>query len=131
MKFTVELTPVPQKRPRFSKFSTYDPSKSDKQEFMNKLSTPDDFAVINDPIIIELEFLMPIPKSASKKAKADMVSGKTRHTKRPDCDNLAKLVLDAMNEKIFTDDSIITKLIISKRYSETPMTIITITKDDK
>ena len=39
-------------------------------------------------------------------------------TKKPDIDNIAKIILDALNKLAFNDDNQITKLNIEKIYSE-------------
>ncbi len=39
-------------------------------------------------------------------------------TKKPDIDNIAKVILDALNKLAFKDDNQITKLSIEKVYSE-------------
>ena len=41
----------------------------------------------------------------------------TPHTKKPDIDNVAKSVLDALNGLAFDDDSLIHDLQIIKRYT--------------
>lgn len=72
---------------------------------------------------LNLTFCMPIPKSISKKKRADL------HyvTKKPDVDNLAKAVMDAINNVgIWEDDSQISVLRVSKIYSEEPRCIISI-----
>ena len=66
---------------------------------------------------------MPIPTSISKKKK------ETLHyvSKRPDIDNLAKAVMDAINQVgIWEDDSQVAHLDIRKIYSEEPRCLITI-----
>lgn len=72
---------------------------------------------------LNLIFCLPIPKSISKKKRADL-----RYvTKKPDVDNLAKAVMDAINNVgIWEDDSQISVLRVSKIYSEEPRCIITI-----
>lgn len=50
----------------------------------------------------------------------DKLSGKTNPTKAPDCDNIAKIVLDALNGLAYHDDSQITALLVIKRYAEQP-----------
>ena len=72
---------------------------------------------------LNLIFCMPIPKSISKKKREQL------HyvTKKPDVDNLAKAVMDAINQVgIWEDDSQIAVLRVSKIYSEEPRCIITI-----
>ena len=54
----------------------------------------------------------------SKKKKAELV-GKW-HIKKPDCDNLAKGVKDALEGIAYDNDSQVCHLIITKTYSITP-----------
>lgn len=56
----------------------------------------------------------------------DKLNGKVNPTKKPDLDNIAKLCLDGLNGLAYYDDSQITNLFISKRYSETPRVEITL-----
>ena len=39
-------------------------------------------------------------------------------TKKPDIDNIAKIILDALNKIAFKDDNQITKIEIEKKYAE-------------
>lgn len=50
----------------------------------------------------------------------EMLNGIINPTKKPDCDNIAKVVLDALNGIAFPDDSQITCLLVVKRYAEKP-----------
>lgn len=47
------------------------------------------------------------------------------HTQKPDCDNIAKLVMDALNGVAYKDDSQIFKVNVSKRWT-TKWTSLTI-----
>ena len=47
-----------------------------------------------------------------------MLAGNISPTKKPDIDNIAKIILDALNKLAFNDDNQITKLNIEKIYSE-------------
>ena len=60
------------------------------------------------------------PKSTSKKKEAEMLANIISPTKKPDADNIVKIVLDAMNKFAFKDDTQVTKLEIEKKYSRTP-----------
>jgi Holliday junction resolvase RusA-like endonuclease len=73
---------------------------------------------------------MPIPKSASKKAKTAMKNRETAHIKKPDLDNMAKSVLDALNGLAYIDDSQIYSLTLFKTYSEQPRTELFIEEDN-
>ena len=67
-----------------------------------------------------------IPKSTSKKKEAEMLQGNISPTKKPDADNIIKIVLDAMNKFAFKDDTQVTKLEIEKKYDKTPRIYIKI-----
>lgn len=72
---------------------------------------------------LNLTFCMPIPKSISKKKREQL------HyvTKKPDVDNLAKAVMDAINQVgIWEDDSQVSRLVVGKIYSDEPRCIISI-----
>ena len=116
--------PKPQARPKFFRnkagyVGTYSP-KTDwfglvymetlkqKNLLKNRLS---------GALCVALRFGMPIPKSISKKKRANL----NFVTKKPDVDNLAKAVMDAMNNTgIWEDDSQVAVLEVSKTYSEEP-----------
>lgn len=58
-----------------------------------------------------------IPKSTSQKQQKLMIEDELSPTKKPDIDNIIKIVLDALNKMAFKDDSQITKIDIEKKYS--------------
>ena len=59
---------------------------------------------LENAISAEIEVFMPIPKSDTKKKKEAKLSGKIRPTVKPDNDNIAKSVLDALNGLAYGDD---------------------------
>ena len=61
-----------------------------------------------------------IPKSASKRTRADMLSRYIRPAKKPDLDNVAKIVLDSLNGLAYKDDAAVVELVVDKFYSERP-----------
>lgn len=61
-----------------------------------------------------------IANSTSKKKRELMLQGEINPTKKPDLDNIAKVVLDSLNNIAYKDDSQITKLVIEKCYSNEP-----------
>lgn len=74
----------------------------------------------NGAIRATINNYFPVPKSASKKAQALMLEGKIPYTKKSDCDNLAKSVLDALNGIAYHDDAQVSELHVTKGYAETP-----------
>jgi Holliday junction resolvase RusA-like endonuclease len=68
----------------------------------------------------EITAYFSIPKSTSKKKRKEMTSGEIRPTKKPDTDNIAKIILDSLNNIAFDDDKQVIDLRVSKLYSENP-----------
>lgn len=66
------------------------------------------------------------PKSASKKKSEEMLSNKVMPTKKPDLDNVAKIVCDALNKVAYDDDTQIVYLSAAKQYAEQEKIVITI-----
>lgn len=120
------IEPTPKGRPRFTRFGKpYTPKKT--QEYEKKIadyfrSQPQRFKFEKDiPVAVNLVFGMPIPKSTPKSRKEAMFEGIIKHTKRPDVDNMAKAVLDALSHGIaWEDDSQIVRLSITKEYAKEP-----------
>ena len=69
-------------------------------------------------ICVSVKAFVSVPKNASKKEKVEMLAGNISPTKKPDIDNIAKIVLDALNKLAFKDDNQVTKLNVEKVYSE-------------
>lgn len=57
------------------------------------------------------------PNSASKKRKADMLEGRELPLKKPDMDNIVKVVADALNGVAYHDDTQIAYVSAKKCYS--------------
>jgi len=81
---------------------------------------------LEGPLKVSLTFIMPIPKSKSKKWKGAAMAGSELPTKKPDIDNLAKLVLDSLNGVFWLDDKQVVVLNLIKIYGAIPMTLIEI-----
>ena len=72
------------------------------------------------PVQVEINAFFGVPKSTSKKKSAAMIIGDIKPTKKPDADNIAKAVLDAMNGIVYHDDTQVCRLVVSKYYSDQP-----------
>lgn len=78
------------------------------------------------PLSMEIHAFFPIPKNTSKKNKQLMLQGKIFPTKKPDLDNIAKAIADALNGVAYLDDSQIVSLNVSKVYAENPRVEVSI-----
>ena len=67
-----------------------------------------------------------IPKSASRKKHDDMVHGRIRPTKKPDMDNVVKIIADSLNHVAYKDDTQIVDCQCRKFYSDKPRVEVTI-----
>ena len=131
--FTIDAVPVPKGRPRFSRSGhAYTPEKTRAYERLIGLTAK--MAIIgetgidlNAPVSVDMVFYMPIPKSWSKKKIADAIAGRIKHTKRPDCDNLFKILCDGCNGILWKDDAQIFSGKSEKLYSDHPRTEATVT----
>ena len=66
------------------------------------------------------------PKSVSKKRKLDMLEGRELPLKKPDMDNIVKVVADALNGVAYHDDTQIVSLSMEKFYSGSPRVEVSI-----
>ena len=65
-----------------------------------------------------------IPTSISKRRKQMMALNVIRPTKKPDCDNISKVICDALNGVAFHDDSMIVTLNVTKSYGDFPQVAV-------
>lgn len=84
---------------------------------------------LSEPIIVSIKAVMAVPASWPKKKREAALAGQILPAKRPDLDNLLKLVTDGMNEIVYTDDALIVELRARKVYGETPKTIVEVWLD--
>ena len=78
-----------------------------------------DGAYIGDDIPVTLKVIARFipPKSKSKKVKQQMLEGELLPLKKPDMDNIIKVVADALNGVAYHDDTQIAMVIAKKVYS--------------
>lgn len=69
-------------------------------------------------VAVKIVAYFKIPRNTSKKNTKMMLDGDISPVKKPDIDNIVKIVLDALNKMAFKDDNQITKLDVEKRYGE-------------
>lgn len=68
-------------------------------------------------IRVEIDAVYAVPVSWAVAKKKQAYDGEITPGK-PDCDNIAKAVLDALNGLAYKDDAQVTELIVKKRYGE-------------
>lgn len=105
---------------RFVTIYTPPETKSYEKSVRDQFSLENGYRMLEGPIEAEIIGTFPIPNSVSKKKQQLMLDGTILHTKKPDCDNMGKIALDALNGVAYNDDAQIVKLTISKQYGENP-----------
>lgn len=71
-----------------------------------------------DAVKVEIDAHFPIPKSFSKKKHEQAIRDEIKPMVKPDLDNIAKAILDAMNKTVFIDDKQVVELIVRKFYTD-------------
>lgn len=132
VRFTVYGEPKGKGRPRFMVGTKhpYTPKDTVSYEVLTRMEYeyqckgyrfPDD-AMLDMRIIAFYR----IPKSMSKKKKAMMAAGAIRPTKKPDMDNVVKIIADSLNHVAYKDDTQIVDVQCRKFYSDEPRVEVTI-----
>lgn len=112
--------PRPRAFSRGGKAAVYDPGTAEGWKSSVALACRDiEGAAMDKPLMVSLIFRMPRPKSHIGKTGLLARFLGVLFTKKPDADNLAKAVLDALTLiGAWKDDDQITDLIIRKRFIE-------------
>lgn len=122
-RFTIHGEPVGKGRPRFTRTGhTYTPEKT--REYERRVAqlyrVTGGKSLGAAPVSLAVTAYFAVPKSASKKTKAAMLSGETACMKKPDADNILKCIADALNGVAYDDDKQIVQTTFSKHWSEAP-----------
>lgn len=134
IKFTVMGEPRGKGRPRFARrgqfVQTYTDDATVSYENLVRLSYQQQcgFHIFPKECMLEMRIscYLPIPKSASKKKQLLMEQNVLRPTKKPDFDNMVKVVCDALNKVAYADDTQIVDGMVRKFYSRQPRMVVSI-----
>jgi Holliday junction resolvase RusA-like endonuclease len=130
LKFTVPGQPQGKGRARVTRGGkhTYTPPKT--KEYQSLVETMAWNAAkeywCEEPLKATIECYYQIPKSMPKYKRKLVEDGKLYPMVKPDLDNVAKAILDALNSIIYKDDKQVVELIVTKHYSDTPRVDVTI-----
>jgi len=123
--FTVPGQPHGKGRPRFARrgkfVSTYTDAKTSSYEDQVRFHAKQAMGSsepFKGPLEAVIYIRLPVPKSYPKKRVAACLSGSEWPCKKPDWDNVAKSVCDAINGIVCVDDSQIVECHVRKVYAE-------------
>lgn len=133
--FTIPGPPVGKARPKVVRLKngfshTYTPDKTVSYEELTRVRYQDaakGFKFADSAqLCIQITACFPIPASKSKKVKAAMLARQIKPAKKPDCDNIMKIICDALNGFAYKDDAQIVLVQIGKEYAEDGRTVVKI-----
>lgn len=121
LEFSVIGLPKPQARPKFARRGTAVMTFSPKTDWFQLVYCAAlqrrAQRVMQGPLKMSITLVLPYPKSLSAKKRRE-----TKHVSvRPDLDNYAKAILDALNNaSVWNDDAQVSDLSIKKIYGDIP-----------
>lgn len=125
--FFVPGMPVGKGRPRATniggKARMYTPAKTASYESLVAWAAHDAMAgraALDGPVVLELQVAMPVPSSWSRRARAAALADLAPPTRKPDIDNVIKIICDAVNGIVWGDDVQVVDCQLTRRYRETP-----------
>lgn len=118
--FEIPGEPKGKGRPRFGNGIAYTPDETRDYEMYVKqcyLKRNEKINLTENPIKIRIVANYKIPSRFSKKKRVAAMSGVIKPTKKPDCDNIIKIICDALNLVAYKDDKQIVECTCIKRYA--------------
>ena len=118
-------------RPRVNSYTgiVYTPTTTKDYEYLVEqyflLKYPK-FKQLEGRVAVDIKAIFKIPKSTKKSDIEKMMENAISPTKKPDIDNIVKIILDSMNKFAFKDDTQITKLNVEKVYGIEEKVLVTI-----
>lgn len=119
--FKVDGVPQGKGRPRFTKSgNTYTPEATKRYEAKVRFCYRGycKNKKLDGALKMQILACFEPPKSTSKKLRMQMLSGEVRPTKKPDIDNIVKVIMDALNGVAYDDDKQIIQIEANKKYAE-------------
>ena len=122
LEFEVPGKPFGKQRPKHGKGFTFTPKETVNYENLIKLIFKNkypDHVPTDSGVRMEVKAYYPIAESWTKKKKK-LAIDRLLHPKKPDWDNVGKIVSDALNEIAYHDDAQVYDAHIVKEYGEKP-----------
>ena len=125
--FTVPGQPIGKGRPRIGKVGQharmFTPAKTVNYEGLiahSAQAAMHGAPLVEGPVSVALSIDCQIPASWSGKKQRMALAGEVMPTTKPDADNVAKILCDAINGVVWKDDVQVVELTLKKRYSVVP-----------
>lgn len=82
------------------------------------------------PVSLGIDIAITPPQSMPRRQRDEALCGRLRPAKKPDCDNIVKLISDALNGIVWVDDSQVVDLVVKKRYALADITTVIVSRAD-
>ena len=133
VKIEIEGEIVGKGRPRFTRTgNVYTPVRTmlyEKQ--IRKAFIETGASMFEGAVYVEIEAVFGVQRSATKKQREARLKGEELAIRKPDVDNIAKIVLDALNGLAWKDDAQVVSIrVIKGRYEEKPRLLCRISDTD-
>ncbi|MBQ8044123.1 MAG: RusA family crossover junction endodeoxyribonuclease [Clostridia bacterium] len=127
MRLEIKGQPVGKGRPRFNRYgATYTPDKTKDYEEYVKVCYKNKYNIkqtpTEKPLKAKITAFFEVPTSYSNKKKKELIG--QPHAKKPDIDNISKIILDSLNGLAYKDDNQIVELEVKKLYGEEAKVIL-------
>lgn len=129
----IEGTPHGKGRPRFTRTGhtytdkkTADYEQQVREAYVTQVKASERETISENPVHMFITAVFSIPRSDSKAVKDAKLAGIILPTIKPDCDNIAKIVCDALNGLAYADDKQIEECKVEKKYGDLPRVEVTI-----
>ena len=126
MRFEILGKPIGKGRPRLGKYGTYTPQKTKDYEELVKSSFKSKYKVepSEKEIKMKITAVFEPPRRLSKKKRAELIDWEQGYMHKPDIDNIAKIILDALNGLAYKDDNQVTSLLVFKQYGTASKVVV-------
>lgn len=129
IEFEILGKPVGKQRPRMNTYTgrAYTPTKTINYETLVKYTFANefrDFKPFEGRVKAKITAIFEVPQSYSNKKRVMLLNTKCSYTKKPDVDNVTKIILDSLNGLAYRDDAQISKLEVEKMYGEQEKVIV-------
>lgn len=128
VEFTILGEPQGKGRPRFSKVGNYVRTRTPDETVLYENLIRTEYQrqcgsvrfSDNEPLDMRITAYYTIPASASKKKQREMEEKVIRPTKKPDWDNIGKVIADSLNQIAYRDDAQVVDSEVRKFFSARP-----------
>lgn len=132
IKFSVPGTPIPQARPRFTRTGhVYEPPKCKAYKAIVAAAARAAMRgkkPISGPVYVHCKFFFAVQKSWPRDKREDAIYGDFPMIRKPDGDNLEKIVWDALTGIVWKDDAQVNVWTGEKRFGDEPRLVVTVSE---